>query len=295
MTTEIRAAVWMIGAIIGFTSMAIAGRAVSPVLDTFEIMLYRSAVGFVIVTACLFATGQTTAFRTKRSGLHLLRNLAHFAGQNFWFFSLPLIPLAQLFALEFTTPIWAVLLAPLILKERITATQIIVLALGVVGVLIVARPTAEGIANIGFMTAAFCAICFAFAALFTRRLTRTETIGTILFYLTFYQLIFGLVCAGYDGDVTLPTGATLPWVILISVAGLSAHFCLTQALASAPAGFVMPFDFARLPIVVLIGAAFYGEAVDLWVILGALVIFAANALNIRAERASPLHSPQRNN
>ena len=94
------AAIWMIGAIVSFSAMAIAGREAGLSLDTFEIMTYRSAVGLVIVVAVLTATGSWRQVRRDRLGLHLIRNAAHFTGQNLWFFAVTLIPLAQVFALK---------------------------------------------------------------------------------------------------------------------------------------------------------------------------------------------------
>src|SRR6056297_2891265 len=99
-TRPILAAVWMIGAIFSFSSMAIAGRAVVGALDTFELMMYRSFIGLIIVLVVGFSTGKIGELRRDRLGLHLSRNLAHFTGQNLWFYALPLISLSQLFALE---------------------------------------------------------------------------------------------------------------------------------------------------------------------------------------------------
>jgi drug/metabolite transporter (DMT)-like permease len=105
----------------------------------------------------------------------------------------------------------------------------------------------------------------------------------ILFWLTVLQAIFGLICAGYDGDIALPSLASLPWVVLIGCAGLLAHLCLTTALSLAPATVVMPIDFARLPLAAIIGAMLYAEPLDPYVLLGAAVIFGGNYLNIWKE------------
>ena len=165
-----RAALWMIGAIFSFTSMAVAGRAISGQLDTFEIMFYRSIMGFLIVLVVAKSIGTLGEIDLKYFRLHLLRNIFHFIGQNLWFFALPLIPLAQLFALEFTSPIWVLLLAPLILGESLTLRKLAIAALGFIGVLIVAQPEI-GAVNIGILAAGSAAIGFAGAAILTRKLT----------------------------------------------------------------------------------------------------------------------------
>jgi drug/metabolite transporter (DMT)-like permease len=283
MSDTARTAAWMIGAIVSFTVMAIAGRAVSFELDTFEIMLFRSLTGILIVVSASTTFGTWRQINTAELGLHAVRNLAHFTGQNLWFFALPVIPLAQVFALEFTTPIWVILLAPLVLGEKITKIGVIAAGLGFIGVLVVTQPFGVEIGP-GLIAAACAAVGFAFTALFTRKLTRTQTITCILFWLTVMQATFGLVMAGYDGDIALPSEQAWPWIILIGCAGLLAHFCLTTALGLAPATIVMPIDFIRLPMIALVAAQIYGEALDPWVFVGAAIIFGANYLNITADK-----------
>ena len=203
----------------------------------------------------------------------------HFSGQNLWFYAITVVPLAQVFALEFTSPLWVMLLSPLILGERLTRTRALAAIIGFVGILVVTRPSPETF-NFGLLTAALAAIGFAGSAVFTRRLTRTEAITCILFYLTVMQAVLGLICAGWDGDIALPAAASWPWVFVIAVAGLVAHFCLTTALGLAPATVVMPIDFVRLPVIALVGVAIYAEPLDPFVLVGAILIFAANYYNI---------------
>ena len=269
----------MTGTISSFCVMAVAGREVSHALDTFEIMMYRSLVGVIIVVVLAAVTGTWRQVETARLGTHLVRNVAHFTGQNLWFLAVTLIPLAQVFALEFTTPIWVILLSPLVLGERLTLVRAIAATLGFVGILVVARPDMAGL-NTGVITAASCAIFFAVTIMLTKRLTRHEQIVSILFWLTAMQLVMGLVTAGYDGDIALPDLATGPWVFVIGCAGLMAHFCLTKALSLAPATVVVPIDFIRLPTIAVVGMLVYGEVIDVWVLVGAAIIFGGNYLNL---------------
>lgn len=276
------AALWMTGSIASFTAMAIAARQIKGVHDTFEIMTFRSLIGFALVVAVGAAFGRLREVQTRRLHGHLARNIVHFTGQNLWLHALALIPLAQVFALEFTSPIWVILLSPIFLGERITAPRAVAAALGFLGILIVARPDFNAI-DTGVLAAAASAVCFALTGIATKALTRAESIVSILFWLTAMQFVMGALVAGWDGAVTLPTAATLPWLTLIGCAGVLAHLCLTSALRLAPASFVMPIDFVRLPLIAIIGAMFYNESVDLWVFLGAVLIIGGNLINIRAE------------
>jgi drug/metabolite transporter (DMT)-like permease len=286
MNLTMQAAFWMLGAIFSFTTMAIAGRELSASFDTFEIMLYRSAIALLIVIVLAYSTGTYRQVGLGAWRTHLVRNIFHFTGQNLWFYAVAMIPLAQVFALEFTTPLWVILLAPLLLGERLTFIRGIAAAMGFVGVLVVARPD-MGSVNPGVLAAASCAVFFALTYVFTKRLTRTESITAIMLYLSGLQLIFALLSAGYDGDIAIPRVADMPLLALIAVCGLLAHFCITKALTIAPATVVAPFDFARLPIVAVAAMLIYGEAMDVWVFVGAFIIFAGNYLNIWFETRKP--------
>lgn len=275
----LKAALWMLGAVASFSIMAVSGREVSFALDTFEIMSYRSVVGLVIVLAVATLTGRLREINARSPGLHLVRNVFHFTGQNLWFYAITLIPLAQVFALEFTTPLWVLMLSPLILGERLTGTRVLAAIIGFAGILIVARPSVETI-NVGTLSAAAAAVGFAGSILFTKLLTRTETLTCILLWMTATQAVFGFVCAGLDGDIALPSLATAPWIVAIGLAGLMAHFCITSALSIAPATLVSPVDFLRLPVIAVVGLMLYNEPIDIFVIVGAVVIFGANYLNL---------------
>lgn len=266
------AAAWMTGAIAAFTAMAVATRQIKGVHDTFEILAFRSMIGWVIVIGLGLALGQLNRIRTDRLGSHVLRNLFHFSGQSLWFYAVTVIPLAQVFALEFTSPIWVILLAPVFLGERLTRRKVAAAVLGFAGVWIVARPD-FGAPDPGVMAAAGAAVFFAATNLMTKALTRGEAIISILFWLTLMQAVLGGVAMALSGPVTLPTLSTLPWLGLIAVAGITAHLCLTTALSLAPASVVVPVDFARLPIIAAIGWIFYNEPIELSLFLGAGLIF----------------------
>ncbi|CUH39370.1 carboxylate/amino acid/amine transporter [Jannaschia seosinensis] len=275
------------GSIASFTTMAIGGREVAGALDTFEIMLYRSVTGFVVIVAAILLTGRRHEITTRNLPLQVLRNATHFTGQNLWFLAIALAPLAQVFALEFTSPLWVLLLAPLILGEHVRRVQILVAIIGFGGVLLVAQPFAAT-PSPGLLWAGLAAVAFAITNLFTRRLTRDETVLGIMFWLTALQLLMGLVCAGFDGDIAWPGPTLLPWTFAIGLAGLSAHFCLTNALRLAPASTVMPIDFARLPIIAIVGALLYAEALDPLVLLGGGVILGSAWANLRLARPAAL-------
>jgi drug/metabolite transporter (DMT)-like permease len=279
----IQAALWMCGSISSFSTMAVAGRYVSQNHTTFEIMTFRSLVGLGLVLALASLAGRLGEIRRGRLKQHFFRNLFHFTGQNLWFFALASIPLAQVFALEFTTPIWVILLSLGFLGERLTGPRIIAAGLGFLGIMVVARPD-FGALEPGLITAAAAAVFFASTIIMTKALTRHESIVSILFWLTGFQLIFGFIALAVQASINWPTAGTMPWLLVIGATGLLAHFCLTNALSMAPASFVMPIDFARLPLIVVVGALLFGEQADALVLIGGGIIILANWINLRGAK-----------
>ena len=279
----LKAAVWMIGTMVSFSLMAISGRELAPELNTFEIMFFRSLIGLVLVVTIGTLSGTLHQIKTDRLGLHMLRNTAHFTGQNLWFLAVAFIPFSQVFALEFSTPLWVALLAPVFLGEALTRRRLLSVGIGFSGVLIVARPDFSQL-NPAILAAMACAICFACSLMTTKKLTIDQSTTCILFWLTLMQLGMGLVAVVLTGSLSAPQGIDYIWVTTVSVCGLTAHFCIARALALAPAIVVIPLDFLRLPLISLIGFLAYNEAFEWAVVFGAMLIFTAVLINLQAER-----------
>ncbi|MDE0303764.1 MAG: DMT family transporter [Albidovulum sp.] len=277
----IRAAFWMIGTLTSFTLLAVSTRELSFQLDTFELVFYRSFLSLVVLAAFAKAIGRLPRLNFQKFRLQCLRNAFQFAGMSCWFFAIASIPLAQVFAFEFTTPLWVALMAAVYLKEPLTPVQLFSVALGAVGIFIVARPGQVEFTP-GTWAAVFCAIGFAGSAVLTRKLTRYQGTIEILLWMLILQSVAGLAVAGRDLELAVPSiNMALP-LIVMSVAGVTAHYCLTKALSIAPAAAVAPIDFFRLPLIAVIGMLAYGEALELAVFAGGAIICVGNFLNVRS-------------
>ncbi len=287
MSNTIKAAYWMVGAMFSFSLMAVSGRELGGYLDTFEIMMYRSLIGIFIVFIFLLYNKSFFEISLKNIKLHFIRNIFHFAGQNLWFFAVIYIPLSQLFAFEFSVPIWVAVLAPIFLKEKLTFVRVFAILVGFVGILIVARPNFSSL-DPAIISAALCAIGFAVTSIATKKLTSTESITCILFWLTTMQFLFGFICAGIDGEIDFPEGFELIWIIIIGICGIVAHFCLTKALSLAPAIIVSPLEFFRLPFISIIGYMMYNESLEFFVFFGSVLVLFANIINILNENKKNL-------
>lgn len=273
----------MVGGIISFSLMAVSGREAGKVIETAELLTWRGAIGIVIIAGVLAVTGRFREVKSARMPLHLLRNIGHFFGQYCWYYAVTLIPLAQLFALEFTSPIWVALFAPLLLGERFTPVKALAIVISFTGVLMVVRVWTEGFIDDfsgGQVWGLMAALGFAVNMVCTKKLTSTETTLCILFWLVILQTPMALVVAGELPQIP-PDAWVWMWVIILSVAGLCAHFCMTQAFRYADATIVTPMDFARLPVIAVVGALAYAEPL-LWnVLAGGALIFLGNYINLR--------------
>ncbi len=281
MSDLFKASLWMVGALASFTTMAICGRELAGELSTFQILFWRSIVGLVMITSLLtyFGWGQ---IRTSSLRIHALRNIAHFGGQFGWFFAIAMIPLVEVFALEFTVPIFTAVMASIFLGERLTLGRIIAIIIGFAGVMVMLRPGIEAI-GIGSLAALGAAVGYATAHTSTRFLAQRDSPLCILFFMTVMQLPMGFVPALHDWK--WPEGLDWPWLVLVGITAMSAHYTLTRALRLAEAAVVVPMEFLRLPLIAMVGYTFYGEALEIWVGIGAVLICAGIILNLRdAER-----------
>ncbi|MBB1488380.1 DMT family transporter [Oceanospirillum sp. D5] len=282
----------MLGTLISFAAMAVAGRELSAEYTTFQILFFRSVVGVLLIGFLIsrskgYTSGGTpdkpgfAQIRTARPGAHLIRNIAHFAGQYGWFYGLAYISLAEVIAIEFTTPVWTALLAFFLLGERLTRARILTLILGITGLLLIIRP-GDGVLEPAALAVLAGAVGYALSYIQTKSLSATETPLCILFYMTLMQLPFGMIPSLSDWKT--PTLESLPLIMVVGVTAMSAHYCMTRAFRLADATVVVPMDFMRLPLMMLLGYMLYQETVDWFVLIGALLMFSGNLINIRAEQ-----------
>lgn len=275
----VRAVLWMVGALTSFLVMAVAVRELSGAMSAFQMLFIRSALGLAFLCLVLSVSGWGQV-RTQRLPGHLFRNFAHFTGQVLWIIGIKLLPLATVFAIEFTTPIWGALLAVLFLGERMNQGRWVALIGGFIGILVILRP-ASGLFDPDLFVMIACAFFFGLTTVITKWLTRTEGALTILFYMTLIQMLLGLGVSAFDwAPVVL---GHWPWLVLLAITGLSAHYCIVRALGCADATIVMPVDFLRLPLIAVLGYLVYAEPLDPMTLAGAVLIFAGNYYSLRRE------------
>lgn len=278
---------WMSGTLLSFSLMAVAIRALAGALTILEILTVRAAVGLAIVGAVMAMRPQLRlTLNRARLPLHLLRNAIHFGSQYLWAWSLLLLPLATVFALEFTMPAWTILLAPFFLGERMTASRIGAVVLGIAGVAVILRPGLETFQPASLLVLA-AALGYAVQIIATKKLTITETTFAIVFWMNAIQLALGVAGAGvtFAGRIG---PELLPAILALGAGGLFAHFCMTNAFRAGDASLVIPLDFLRIPLIAVVGWWLYAEPLDVFVFAGAGLIVAGILWNLHSETRRPI-------
>ena len=273
---------WMTGTLLSFSAMAVSIRELSRALGILEILALRNALGLVILLALVLVRPELRhTIRTHHIWLHLMRNSVHFAAQFAWATSLTLLPLATVFALEFTMPAWTALLATIFLHERLTRSRIGAVVLGFVGVLVIIRPGLQSFQPAALLTLA-AAFGYGITLTTTKRLTATDSTFAIVLWMNLMQLPMNL--AGSDPLFALKLGsAQIVPMIGLGIAGLTSHYCLSNAFRAGEATLVVPLDFLRIPLIALVGWSLYGEPLDIYVFAGAGLIISGVLWNLRAE------------
>jgi len=278
-----RAAAWMSGWLTLMLVIAVAGREATRELTVFQVMEMRSLIGLLLLWPLVLGAGGPAVLRTRRLRDHALRNVVHYSAQYAWFAALTMIPLAQVVAIEFTMPLWIILLAAAFLGERITRWKVLAVALGLLGVGLIVRPGTSGLSP-GQPVALGAAVGFAVSVTMVKSLTRTDAAVAIMFWMLVVQSLLGLIPALWVWR--WPSAAGWGWVLVVAFCGTFSHYCMARAMRHADATVVMPMDYLRVPLTALAGWLVYAERMDLLTLAGTVLILSGNLLNLRRARAS---------
>ncbi len=278
----VRVVLWMTGALLAFCAMAVSVRALAGRLSVMEILAVRSGLGLLVMaTLAALRPDLRATIYSKQLPLHLFRNTVHLGASYLWAMGLLLLPMATVFALEFTTPAWALLLAVPVLRERMTTSRVGAVALGLAGVLVILRPGLDTFKPAALLVLA-AALGYATSLIATKKLTRTDATFAIVFWMCLIQLPLAYICSDPLFPAKLGVGQ-LPALAAVGISGLAAHYCIANAFRSGDAAVVVPLDFMRIPLIALIGWWLYGEALDAFVFLGAGLIISGILWNLRSE------------
>ena len=274
----VKASLWMSGWLLCMTAMAVAGRETASVISAFQVMELRAFIGFALLLPLVLYAGGFGAMKTPNIKLHIFRNSVHYGAQFAWLIAVTLIPLAQVVSIEFTMPIWVAILAVVFLGEKMNRWKVASIVLGLVGVWIIVRP-AVGHVSSGQALSLLAAFGFAVSVALIKTMTKGDSVTRIIFWMLIIQGVIGLIPALMYWK-PIP-GSLWPWIFLVAFCGTFSHFCLAQSLRYADSTVVVPMDFLRVPLTVLAGWLFYHEIIDIYTVLGAVLIMFGNLLNLK--------------
>ncbi len=268
-----RAALLMLGSTALFGMMVVAIRLASETLHTFEIAFLRNFFGLMVALPLLFRHGPGF-LKTAQFPRYLFRCLLGACSMLAGFWAIGHLPLAQAVSLSYSTPLFVTIAAAAMLDEKVRARRWTAVILGFIGVLIIVRPgTAEFSA--GTMVAILAAVLSSIVAIQIKLLSRTEPADRIVIYtvLLWVPLTFFPALSVWQW----PQGITWVWVIATGILGTGGHMLWTRALSLGEVSALTPISFMQLPLVAAFGWWLFDESIDRWTLIGATIIFGANA------------------
>ena len=269
--TVMRVAFWMTAAAIGYAGMIAIVKHLSTEIDIYVLLFWRYFLALALFVPWLLRAG-AGALRTRRLGLHLGRAALMVIHGGTLLVAILMIPLAEATALIFMAPLFATMLAALLLGERVGARRWLALLVGFAGVLAIMRPgvaafdPAAGLVLVSALTGAGVVVT-------GRVLLRSDSSELTVFYLTLFSVPFALLAAALNWQ--WPTLEQIPWLLALGLVANIYIYGMTRALKIAETSLVMPFDFLRMPAAALAGYLFFAEILDPWAWLGAAIIFAS--------------------
>ena len=272
---------WMFGFILNITIMALCIRELSHKYSSFEIQNFRNIFS-ILILVFIFLVKKNTKLKSYQLKNNFIRNIFHFIGQSCWTWGLTVLPLALVFSLEFTMPIWASIIALLFLKEKINLNKILFLVLGLIGTFTILLPDSNNI-NFYNIIVLLSAISYAFAHNFTKKLTETDSILSILFFMSVIQLPLSFIGSLTIGKLNFLTLEDLPLIIVLTATSLLAHLSLSSALKKSDASIILPIDYIRLPLIALVGWYYYDEVMTYNIIIGSSLIIIGTVFYLRRD------------
>lgn len=254
-----------------FVAVTVLVRHLGSDLPAVEAAFIRYLIGVALLLPMIWRM-QWRRISRAGFGLYLIRGLTHGVAVMLWFFAMARIPLAEVTAIGFSTPVFTAVGAVLIFHEQIRVRRMLAILAGFIGTLVILRPGFQTI-EIGSLAQLVAAFFFAGSFLLAKHMTKSESSGDILVMLTIFCTLALLPGAIYTWRE--PTLTEISWLALVAVFATAGHYAITRAIACAPLTVTQPLSFLQLVWAILFGYWLFDEVPDNWVIIGALIIVAA--------------------
>ncbi len=291
LATPVRAALLMFGSAMAFGLMAIAIRYATRYVPTQEVAFFRNTFGLLALLPMLLRPGHGS-LRTQQLPRYFMRSAIGLASMLCGFWAVGHLPLSQAVSLSYSTPLFVTIAAVLWLGEKVRIRRWAAVIAGFIGVLVIVRPGSHGF-DAGSLIAVLAALLSALVAIQIKQLTRIDGPDTVVFYTYVFWVPLSLIPALFVW--VWPTGIAWVWLVLTGVMGTAGQLLWTRALKLGEVSALTPISFTQLPLVVVMGWLLFGETLDRWTVIGALIILGSNAYIAHREavlaRKSATQSP----
>ncbi|NQW00998.1 MAG: DMT family transporter [Rhodospirillales bacterium] len=269
--SNLKGILWMLFYAVAISVMHTSIRFVSEGMHPFEIAFFRCV--FALITVAPFFIRQGWApLRTKRFPMLLTRGVINIYCMLAFFYAVSIVPLAEITALSFSAPIFAVVLAVFIFKEKVGLRRWSAIFVGFLGTVVILRPGFQEF-SLGQFLVLSSAFAWAICIIIVKELGKTETSVTIATYMSLVMAPLSLIAA--VGVWVWPTPEQWFWLAFIGIIGGAGQMAMTESLRSAPTHVVSPIDFTRLIFIATLGFIFFDQVPDGFVWAGGTLIIGA--------------------
>ena len=262
----------MLASTLFFGLMAVAIRLASKALPTFEIAFFRNAFGLLALLPLLLRSG--ASLRTTQLPRYLLRSTIGIGSMLAGFWAIGHLPLSQAISLSYSTPLFVTIAAVVWLGEHVRRRRWAAVIVGFLGVLVIVQPGSSAF-TAGSLIAVLAAVLSAVVAIQIKQLSRVDPADTIVFYTYVFWVPLSLLPALFVWQ--WPHGINWLWLVCTGVFGTGGQLLWTRALRLGEVSALTPISFMQLPVVAVAGYFLFDEKISRWTVLGATIIFAANA------------------
>ncbi|WP_420585642.1 DMT family transporter [Ruegeria sp.] len=276
-----------VSAVFLFTAMAAVVKALSDEFPTGELVFFRSFFAIPVIIIWLMSRGELAqGFVVRKPMGHFWRGVLGTTAMGLTFTGLGLIPLPEATAIGYATPIFTLILAAIMLGERIRTIRIAAVAIGLLGVLIMIWPrlggnNLEATATIGALCILGATIARAFVQIHIRQLVQVDHPAAIVFYFSMTaSLLSGLTIFG---GWVVPTWDQAALLIMAGLIGGVAQILVTSSYRFGQASMLAPYDYTSMLFAIVIGYVWFSELPTLVMLAGAALVIAGNIVVIWRE------------
>lgn len=279
---------WMVLTGLNFVAVTAIVKHVGADVPAAEGAFLRYVLGLVFLIPMIRPI--LAAHLTRRQiQLFVLRGVVHTGAVILWFFAMARIPIAEVTAMNYLSPVYVTLGAALFLKEKLPPRRLVAVLVALIGAIIILRPGVKAVEP-GHVAMLGTAMLFAIGYLIAKQLSG-ELAPAVVVGMLSVTVTIGLAPFAFAVWIT-PTLPQLGWLFLVACFATAGHYTMTLAFAAAPLTVTQPVTFLQLVWAVLLGATFFGEPVDGWVVFGGAVIMASvSFITWREARARRMITP----